>query len=146
LRIILDTSTLISYLLSRTKASSATGLLLRAALNSAFDLLLVEGVFEELGLKIAVRRDLASRIPTLDADQLVTLLRDIGEPVERLPEPYPKVGRDSDDYFLIAHAVFAGATHLVSWDNDLLDLDPLDDLRLVRPPQLLTILRDDGLL
>lgn len=106
----------------------------------------VDGVIDELDRTVDVRRDLAARVAPSDVEALVDLVRDIGEPVERLPEPYAGVGRDRDDYFLIAHAVFAGATHLVSWDKDLLDLDPLDDLRLVTPPQLRLILRDAGLL
>jgi len=70
----------------------------------------------------------------------------VAELVPRLPEPYPEVGRDRDDDFLIAHAILAEADWLISRDKDLLDLGQLEGLTFTDPPRFLTALRDAGLL
>ena len=145
MRVLLDTSVLISNLRSTVPATSATGVLLRAAIAGEFTLLFVEGVAEELHQKLNDRADLAARISRADVAKLLGAMRAVAEPVPRLPEPYPEVGRDRKDDFLIAHAVISGADWLVSWDKDLLVLDPIDGLRIGTPPTFLAALRSTGL-
>lgn len=146
MRVLFDTSVLISYLRSTSPETSATGAILGAALRGAVTLLAVDDFVDELVRTIDDRPDLAARISASDAGHLLALLRSIGEPVDRIPEPYLEIGRDRDDYFLIAHAAFGGADYLVSWDKDLLDLDGLDELKVVSPAAFLGVLRDAGLL
>lgn len=145
MRVVLDTNVLISYLRSTSPETSAAGAMLRAALAGAFTVLFIEGVAEELGRKLNERPDLAARITQSNVVALMDGLRSISESVERLAEPYQSIGRDRDDYFLIAHAVFAGADWLVSWDKDLLDLEEIDGLTVTDPPRFLAALRDAGL-
>lgn len=146
MRILLDTNILISNLRSPTPDTSATGILLRVALTGGFTLLFVEGVVEELTRKLRERADLAARIPHADAAELVATMRTVADLVPRLPEPYPEIGRDRKDDFLIAHGVVARADYLVSWDKDLLDLKEIDGFRIVTPPEFLDILRAEGIL
>jgi len=146
MRVLLDTSILIGYLGSRSPETSAAFALFGAAQRGALTLLLVEGVINELNRKLRERPDLAARIPRADANQLIDALRSMSEPVASLTEPYPEVGRDRDDDFLIAHAVFADADWLVTWDKDLLDLGQIDGLTVADPPRFLAELRDAGLL
>jgi len=146
IRIVLDTNVLISYLRSTSPEDSAAGAILRAAFAGTFRLLFVEGVAEELDRKLNQRPDLAARITQTNVVALVDELRSVGESVERLVEPYQSIGRDRDDYFLIAHAVFAEADWLVSWDKDLLDLRQIDGLTIADPPRFLAALRHAGLL
>ena len=53
MRALLDTSLLISYLLSRQPTTSATGLILRAALAGRITLLFTAGIADELDHKLA---------------------------------------------------------------------------------------------
>ncbi len=145
MRVIFDTNLLISLLLSRNAMNSAIGLVLRAALSRRYTLLFVHGVAEEFDRTLNERPDLAARISFARAARLVRSLRDVGEQIPRLPEPYPEIGRDRKEDFLIAHAVAASADYLVSWDKDLRDLRQVDGVRIVSPPVFLQILRDAGL-
>lgn len=146
MRVLLDTNILISNLRSPSPATSATGVLLRTALTGGFTLLFVEGVVEELNRKLHERADLAARIPRADAAALVATMRTVAEVVPLLPEPYPEIGRDRKDDFLIAHGVIAGADYLVSWDKDLLDLKEIEGVQIVAPPEFLQVLRSARLL
>ena len=141
MRTLLDTNLLISYLLSRQPTTSATGLILRAALAGRFTLLFTAGIADELDRKLATRPDLAARIPRAHADELLLTLGAVAEVVPRLEEPYPEVGRDRKDDYLIAHAIAANADYLVSWDKDLRDLVQVDRVKIVSPAEFLAILR-----
>ncbi len=146
MRVLLDTNILISNLRSPIPATSATGVLLRVALTGGYTLLFVAGVAEELDRKLRERSDLAARISRADADDLLATLRTVAELVPRLTEPYPQIGRDRKDDFLIAHGILAGADYFVSWDKDMRDLEEIEGMRIVSPPEFLQILRDTGLL
>ncbi len=146
MRVLLDTNILISNLRSPAPDTSATGVVLRVALTGGFTLLFVEGVVEELTRKLRERADLAARIPHADAAELVAAMRTVAELITRLAEPYPEIGRDRKDDFLIAHGVVGEADYLVSWDKDLTDLKEIDGLRIVTPSEFLQILRAEGLL
>ena len=80
MRVLLDTSVLISYLCSSQPATSATGALLRSALTGGFTLLFVAGVIEEFRRKLQERPDLAARIPLQDVEDLVAGLRFLSFP------------------------------------------------------------------
>lgn len=136
-RALLDTNVLISNLLSRNATTSATGLILQAAIDGRFTLLFVAGVAEELNNKLIEREDLSRRIDRGDAATLIANLRQASEVVERLPEPYSAIGRDRKDDYLIAHA-----DYLVSWDKDLLDLSAVAGVQMVSPPEFLAVLRE----
>jgi hypothetical protein len=72
-RATVDTNLLLSYLLSPNPNASSIGAVFGAALAGVFTLLLIEGVADELRLKLAERPDLA-RISTDDADRFLALL------------------------------------------------------------------------
>lgn len=146
MRAAVDTNVLINYLLSRTPASSAAWTMFQAATRGSFTLLLLESVVAELNRKLRNNSRLASRISHRELMAFMTLLHETAEIVPPLPEPYPVVGRDRGDDFLIAHSVFARADFLVTWDKDLLDLIELDGIRLVTPPAFLAALRTAGML
>lgn len=146
MRALIDTNLLINNLLSPAPATSATGVIFEAALSGHFTLLLTVGIIEELDRKLREDPDLARRLPRADAEELITLLSTVAERVPRLPEPYPEIGRDRKDDFLIAHSVVAHADYLVSWDKDLLDLQEVEGVRIVSPPEFLHVLRAEGLL
>ncbi|MBA2278717.1 MAG: hypothetical protein H0W06_13250 [Chloroflexia bacterium] len=91
MRALLDTNVLISNLFSANAVTSATGVVLRAALAGRYSLLLIDGVVEELYRKLTERPDLAARIPRSQAEHVVRSLANVAATVPRLPEPYPSV-------------------------------------------------------
>jgi len=146
MRALIDTNLLIANLLSPTPATSSTGVVFQCALEGRFTLLFPVGVSEELDRKLVEDAGLATRIARADADELLAILNSVAEPIPYLSEPYPEVGRDRIDDFLIAHAIVSNADYLVTWDKDLLDLQEVEDLRIVTPPEFLRLLREAGLL
>ena len=146
MRALLDANLFISYLLSRTPLTSAMGALLTAAAEERFVLLFTPGIADEIVQKVAERPDLAARITSADVAALLADLDEIAEPIPRLPGPYPAISRDHKDDYLIAHAKVAGADFLVSYDNHLRDLQHVDGIKMVSPPELLWALRAAGLL
>lgn len=135
MRALIDTNLLIANLLCEASATSAVGVILQAALADRFTLLLPVGVMEELDRNLLSDPVLATRVARADADALITILSTVAELVPLLPEPYPEVGRDRKDDFLIVHSVIAKADYLVSWDKELLTLEEIEGIRIVSPPE-----------
>ncbi len=146
MRALIDTNLLIANLLSPTPATSSTGVVFQCALEGRLTLLFPVGVTEELDRWLVEDAGLVKRIARTDADELLAILNSVAEPIPHLPEPYPEVGRDRKDDFLIAHAIVSNADYLVTWDKDLLDLQEVEGLRIVTPPEFLRLLREAGLL
>lgn len=141
MRALLDTNVLISNLFSANADTSATGVVLRAAIEDRYTLLLIDGVVEELYRKLDERPDLAARISRAQAETVAQSLARVSATVPRLSEPFPSVVRDANDDFLIAHALAANADYLVSWDKDLHEMGEFDDIKLISPPDFLQALR-----
>lgn len=146
MRALLDTNLFISFLLSRTRLSSAVGAILAAAATGRFVLLFTPSVGDEIVRKVAERADLAARITDDDVAQLLANLGEIAETIPRIQGPLPALCRDPKDDYLIAHAKTGGADYLVSWDTDLRDMGQVDRVRIVSPSEFLHVLRDAGLL
>lgn len=146
MRALLDANLFISYLLSATPATSAMGAILAAAAAERFVLRFTPGVADEIVNKVAERTDLAARITAADVAALLADLAEIAEPVPRLTGPFAAICRDHKDDYLIAHAAAANADFLISWDKDLRDLQYVDELHIVSPPEFLWVLREAGIL
>jgi putative PIN family toxin of toxin-antitoxin system len=145
-RALIDTNLLIANLLSEASATSAVGVIFQAALADRFTLLLPVVIMEELDRNLLSDPVLATRVARADADALITILSTVAELVPLLPEPYPEVGRDRKDDFLIVHSVIAKAAYLVSWDKDLLTLEEIEGIHIVSPPAFSQVLRAADLL
>ena len=146
MRALIDTNLLIANLLSEASATSAVGVIFQAALADRFTLLLPVGIMEELDRNLLSDPVLATRVARADADALITILSTVAELVPLLPKPYPEVGRDRKDDFLIVHSVIAKADYLVSWDKDLLTIEEIEGIRIVSPPEFSQVLRAADLL
>ncbi len=146
MRALLDANLFISYLLSPTPLTSAMGAILTAAAEERFVLLFTPGIAEEIVQTVAERSDLAARITPADVVAMLAELDKIAESGPRLSSPLPAISRDVKDDYLLAHAQAAHADFLVSWDKDLRDLERIQDLRIVTPPEFLRVLRAAGLL
>ncbi|MDQ3654145.1 MAG: putative toxin-antitoxin system toxin component, PIN family [Chloroflexota bacterium] len=146
MRALLDANLFISYLLSATPVTSAMGAILAAGAAERFVLLFTPGVADETVCKVAERTDLAARITAADVAALLADLAGIAEPVPPLTGPFAAICRDHKDDYLIAHAQASNADFLISWDKDLRDLQHVDELRIVSPPELLRAPREAGIL
>ncbi len=141
MRALFDANVFISYLLSPS-AAAPTAAVVRAGLRGAFTLLYTRIVMVELRTNTAAKPFLASRILPADVAALESLLADAAEMVPELPEPFPAVGRDRKDDYLIPHALLGQADYLVTGDNDLVSLGEIETLRIVRPAQFLAVLQN----
>ncbi len=103
MRALLDTSILVSYLLTSTKESAVVAVV-EAAVEGAFTLLLPPELVEELSRKVGTKRYLAQRIHFEEAAELVGILAGVAEVLPPIPGMIPSVTRDPKDDYLLAHA------------------------------------------
>jgi putative PIN family toxin of toxin-antitoxin system len=142
-RALLDASVLINYLLTPV-AERAAGSLIRAAIDGAYTLLLMEALAEETRQRVAHKPYLALNIEAGQLDRLWSLLAEVGEMLPRLLGPFPPRGRDPKDDYLLAYALAYRADYVVTWDKDLRDLEEVEGVWIVDPPEFLRILRASG--
>lgn len=137
MRIVLDSSTLVSAFLS--PIGSPAGLLARAG-EGAFTIYVSTEILTETARALSRKRitDRYAHGPE-DVERFVTVLAQTAELVSDLPE-VRAVSRDPNDDVIIATAVAAKADYLVTGDNDLLVLGEYQGVRIVTPRQFLDLL------
>jgi uncharacterized protein len=139
-RAFLDANVSISYLLAPASPAPPAAVV-RAGLRRQYTLLTSRSVLDEFRSRTATKPYLAARITPYEVGSLVHLLVDTAVVVSELPAPFPEIGRDRDDDYLIAHALHGKADYLVSGDADLVSLGEVESLRIVGPARFLAILR-----
>jgi len=132
MRVLLDAILFVSYLLGPGR-KGPVGAIVRAGVLGRFTLLVPAGLLEEIVGRVEGKTYLAERIRTEDMEELLDILREVGEMLPEISEPIPAVVRDPKDDYLVAHAVLAGADYLLTGDRDLLVLSRIDNLRIVSP-------------
>lgn len=142
-RALLDANVLISSLLS-SRADSAPYLVLQAALDGAYTLILPERVAAEVAERVRNKPFLDRQVPPEVVDQLIQLLRSRAETVPDLDQEYPEVGPDRQDDFLFTHAVVGEADYLVSGDRGGLSVGRIGSVEIVSPARFVAILRAAG--
>ena len=145
MRVLLDANVYISHLLSKRPTTSALSVILEAASSDQVTLVFSTLVRDEIAKTVATRPDLSHRVNESRLDELVRIVESIAESLSEPAERLPRIGRDRKDDYLIAHAVIGRADYLVTWDNDLLDLSQVADVRVVNPGDFVRLLRDEGL-
>ncbi len=138
-----DANVLVSFLL-KPDALTPPAAIVRLGFAGAYTLLISRTVVTELQSKIAMKPYLMSRIGPEDVEVFVALLMEAAEIVPEIPEPFPRIGRDRKDDYLIVHALIGRADYLVSGDKDLVSLDGIEGLRIMGPAGFLAVLRDAG--
>jgi putative PIN family toxin of toxin-antitoxin system len=123
-RIALDTSVLIAANISR--AGTCAELLEDLLLHH--DLVISEFILDELHRKLVEK----FHYPRREVDQLVSFLRRVGAIV--VPADLPAdLCRDPEDIPVLGTAVAGKCALLISVDRDLLDLQSVLDIPIVRP-------------
>ncbi|HEX8221142.1 MAG TPA: putative toxin-antitoxin system toxin component, PIN family [Chloroflexia bacterium] len=139
IRALLDANIYVSYLLTRG-ASGTVAQVVRWAINGVYIPLLPAELLQEMQEVIARKKTLSSKIKPEDVWALTSVLLQIGEQIPPVREEVDAVSRDPRDTYLLAYAVVAQADYLVTGDMDLLVLDPVGPVRIVRPADFLDIL------
>lgn len=139
MRVVLDTSVLVSGFLSRT---SPPGNLLLLWTYDYYELLISEHILDEFARTLA-KPFFRQRLTPDAVSAAVALLRREA----RLISPtlsIQGVATHPEDDLILATAVAGRANYLVTGDAKLLRLETFEDVRLRSPRQFLEILRTEG--
>jgi putative PIN family toxin of toxin-antitoxin system len=121
-RVVLDTSVLVSGILS---PSGAAGAVLERARQNEFEVVCSPALLAEF------EEVLGRLMSSLDAAAARGALEDLCHLVE--PAAVPSVSRDPDDDHILAAAVSGGATYLITRDKDLLSLKSHSGIEILEP-------------
>jgi hypothetical protein len=135
-RIVADTNTALSGLLWQGPPRQLIELARERALTLCTSLALLAELAEVIGRPKFVQRIQAAGLSAAHLVQDYARLAEIVEPVP-LPE---SVSRDPDDDLVLATALAAQASLIVSGDRDLLDLGACHDIRIVNAAAALAAL------
>jgi uncharacterized protein len=135
---VLDSTILVSAFLTPHGAADAV---LQYAINDRFLCCLAEAILEETSQRLASPR-LQQRYTygMGDVDTFRGLLRDSFVVLTDLP-PLTGIVRDPNDNMIVACAVAAGASHVVTRDHDLLAMGVYEEITIVTPETFLGMLR-----
>jgi hypothetical protein len=139
LRVLLDANVYISYMLA-PDAPGTIQQLMSAALEGRYMLLLPKELLHEMSEALLRKESLPRRTNSEDRQKLLSRFMEIAEKIETIREDIPTVTRDRKDDYLLAYAVIGNVDYLVTGDMDLLVLDPVGPVRIVRPADFLAIL------
>jgi putative PIN family toxin of toxin-antitoxin system len=135
---VLDSTVLVSAFLTPRGAADAV---LQYAVNDRFLCCLADAILEEISLRLASPR-LQQRYTygMGDVEMFSRLLRTSFVVLADLP-PLTGIVRDPNDDMILACAVAAGASHVVTRDDDLLALGVYEGIAIVTPETFLGMLR-----
>ncbi len=135
MRIALDSSVLIAAHISR--AGVCAELLEDLLLHH--ELVISEFILGELGRKLVEK----FRFPEREANQVAAFLRRVAVVVE--PADLPSdICRDATDIPVLGTAVGGGCALLISVDRDLLDMERIDEIPIIRPGEYWRRTTEDG--
>jgi putative PIN family toxin of toxin-antitoxin system len=141
MRVLLDANIFISYLLNPGKPAVLQSIV-RAAIYGDFTLLLHEALLDEFVSKIPKKQFLAARITPGELAAFVSILRQVGEFIPEITEEIPAVTRDPKDAYLLAYAVVGEADYLITGDEDLLVLQRVGSVKIIKPSDLADLIED----
>ena len=123
------------FLQGAARAEGPAAACLRLAEAGYADLFLSEEILDELR-DVLTRPKIRKKFPALTHEAVEAFLARVDRFAHRVAKPPAVVAlaRDPKDEKYLNLAVAAGASHLVSWDQDILDLmdDPSADARTFR--------------
>ena len=138
LRVVLDSTVLVSAFLTPGGAADAV---LQGAIQERFTCCLAEEIIEETARRLFSSR-LQQRYAYVDGDvdTFAAVLRAVFLLFSDLP-PLTGIVRDPNDDMIIACAVAASASYVVTRDLDLLSLGVYEQIAVVTPEAFLVLLR-----
>ncbi len=139
MRVILDTNIWISYLLSPHEPRTIT-MVVKHCLAEEIELFIPQELIQEMMEKVSTSAYLRTHILPEDLDTLSTIWATVATTPARLEAEIPAYGRDREDDYLVAYGVMYDVDYLVTGDPDLLILEQVSNLRIVRPRTFLELL------
>ncbi|HET6312630.1 MAG TPA: putative toxin-antitoxin system toxin component, PIN family [Chloroflexia bacterium] len=139
LRVLLDANVYISYLLA-PDAPGTIQQLMSAALEGRYTLLLPRELLAEMSETLSRKQALSRRTNPQERQKLLSRFMEIAEKIDTIREEIPTVTRDRKDDYLLAYAVIGQVDYLVTGDMDLLVLDHVGPVQIVRPADFLAVL------
>ena len=135
---VFDATILVSAFLTKGGLSAQ---LLARAVAGAFELYASEAIIAETREVLLHRAHLRNRFvyTDQDVDEFCLLLRGFARPVSDLPAV--RVSRDPNDDYVLATAVAAGVSHIVTRDKDLLTLKTYQAVQMIRPEEFMALIR-----
>jgi putative PIN family toxin of toxin-antitoxin system len=140
---VFDSTVLVSAFLT---PSGVSALLLRHAHEGAFSLFLSDEIFDETArVLLDDQRRIRRRYqyPNESVHLFIDGLRDLVPAVTALPA-VTVVARDPKDNMVIATALKARSSYLITRDDDLLSLGQYEDITIITPEAFMGLLRDQG--
>jgi uncharacterized protein len=137
-RAVFDTTILVSAFLTTAGVSAQ---LLAHAVAGAFELSLSDAIIAETRSVLLHRTHLRKRFvySEQDVEEFCLLLRAFTRAVTDVPAL--KISRDPNDDYVIATAVAAGASYVVTRDKDLLTLKTYEDVQMISPEEFIVVVR-----
>ena len=142
IRAYLDTNLYISFLL-KPGSPAPPSTIVRAGLQGRFRLLIGDPTVDEVLNKTASKSSLSKKITRSQVDALLDVLVVAGEPISLAASVIPAISRDRKDDYLLAYAIAGRATHLVTGDRDLVELEHDFGFQIVTPTQFVRILEQE---
>jgi putative PIN family toxin of toxin-antitoxin system len=144
MRFILDTNIWISYLLARDEVSTIVQLV-HVCMDPVHMLIMPPEIIQELQMSITKYPYLRTRITQEQIDALVQEITQIAENPDSLQTELTRYVRDPKDDYLIAYGLIYTADYLVTDDADLLVLPSVEQLQIVRPAEMRSMLEERSL-
>ena len=145
MKVLLDTNVMLSYMLAPTTPRAITTVVTACLSHDEIDVLVPREQSAEFATKAASKRYFRTRIPRAAIDDFVRQLTTLAELLPPL-DGIAAYTRDPKDDYLVAYGVVNEVDYLVTGDADLLVLDRVGTLEIVKPSQFLGVLRDRKLL
>lgn len=142
IRAYLDTNLYISFLLY-PNSSAPPSAIVRMGLRGDLTLLFGDPTIVEIQDKTTNKPYFVERISQSQVSWLLQAMGASGDHVRTAPTVIPAIGRDRKDDYLLTYSMAGNATHLVTGDKDLLELDNSFEFRIVTPAQFLALLQVD---
>lgn len=139
LRVLLDANVYISYMLA-PDAPGTIQQLMSAALEGRYTLLLPRELLAEMSEALSRKETLSRRTNPKERQRVLSRFMEVAEKIETITEAIPTVTRDRKDDYLLAYAVIGQVDYLVTGDMDLLVLDHVGPVQIVRPADFLAVL------
>lgn len=139
MRVILDTNIWISYLLAPHEPRTIT-LVVERCLAEEIELFIPQELIQEMMEKVSTSAYLRTHILPEDLDTLNTIWATAATTPIQLEAEIPAYSRDREDDYLVAYGVMYDVDYLVTGDPDLLILEQVGDLKIIRPRTFLELL------
>lgn len=139
MRVILDTNIWISYLLAPHESRTIT-MVVERCLAEEIELFVPQELIQEMMEKVSTSAYLRTHILSEDLDTLHMIWATATTMPAQLEAEIPAYGRDPEDDYLVAYGVMYDIDYLVTGDPDLLILEQVGNLKIIKPRTFLELL------